>query len=52
MQIDDGCVVLNKTPGAGIEFDESYLKSHPLPTRPLKTLGALYGRAQDAGLLG
>ena len=52
MQIEDGCVVLNKTPGAGIEFDESYLESHALPTRPLKTLGAVYGRAQDAGLLG
>lgn len=52
MQIEDGCVVLNKTPGAGIEFNESYLESHALPDRPLKTLGALYGRADDAGLLG
>lgn len=52
MQIEDGCVVLNKTPGAGIEFDESYLESHALPTRPLKTLGTVYARAQDAGLLG
>ena len=52
MQIEDGCVVLNKTSGAGIEFDEIYLESHALPARPLKTLGAVYGRAQDAGLLG
>jgi len=52
MQIEDGCVLLNKTPGAGIEFNESCLASHPLPNRPLKTLGALYGRAIDAGLLG
>jgi L-alanine-DL-glutamate epimerase-like enolase superfamily enzyme len=52
MRIEDGCVVLNKTPGAGIEFDESYLKSHPLPARPLNILGTVYRRAPDAGLLG
>lgn len=52
MQIEDGCVVLNETPGAGIEFDEKYLESHPIPNRPLNTLGAVYARAKDAGLLG
>lgn len=52
MQIEDGCIVLNKTPGAGIEFDEGYLESHALPTRPMKILGSVYGRAQDAGLVG
>lgn len=52
MQIEDGCIVLNKTPGAGIEFDEKYLASHAPSTQPMKMLGTVYGRAEDAGLVG
>lgn len=52
MQIEDGCIVLNKTPGAGIEFDEKYLASHSPSTQPMKMLGTVYGRAEDAGLVG
>ncbi|MFM9151508.1 MAG: mandelate racemase/muconate lactonizing enzyme family protein [Candidatus Planktophila sp.] len=52
MEIEDGCIVLNKTPGAGIEFDEKYLASHAPTSRPMKMLGSIYGRANDAGLLG
>jgi L-alanine-DL-glutamate epimerase-like enolase superfamily enzyme len=52
MQIEDGCIVLNKTPGAGIEFDEKYLESHAPSNKPLKMLANIYGRAEDAGLLG
>jgi L-alanine-DL-glutamate epimerase-like enolase superfamily enzyme len=52
MEIEDGCIVLNQTPGAGIEFDEKYLASHALPERPMKMLANVYGRAEDAGLLG
>lgn len=52
MQVEDGCIVLNKTPGAGIEFDEKYLATHAPSTRPMKMLGTVYGRAEDAGLLG
>lgn len=52
MQIEDGCIVLNNTPGAGIEFDEKYLGSHGPSTKPKKMLATVYGRAEDAGLLG
>jgi L-alanine-DL-glutamate epimerase-like enolase superfamily enzyme len=52
MQIEDGCIVLNNTPGAGIEFDEKYLASHGPSTKPKKMLATVYGRAEDAGLLG
>jgi len=52
MQIEDGCIVLNKTPGAGIEFDEKYLASHAPSNKPMKMLANIYGRAEDAGLLG
>ncbi len=52
MQVEDGCIVLNKTPGAGIEFDEKYLASHAPSNKPLKMLANIYGRAEDAGLLG
>ena len=52
MQIEDGCIVLNETPGAGIEFNEGYLESHAPPAQPLKSLGTVYGRAPDAGLVG
>ena len=52
MQIEDGCIVLNNTPGAGIEFDEKYLASHGSSTKPKKMLATVYGRAEDAGLLG
>ena len=52
MQIEDGCIVLTNTPGAGIEFDEKYLASHGLSTKPKKMLATVYGRAEDAGLLG
>ena len=52
MQIEDGCIVLNNTPGAGIEFDEKYLASHAPSNKPMKMLANVYGRAEDAGLLG
>ena len=52
MEIEDGCIVLNQTPGAGIEFDEKYLASNAPSSRPMKMLGAIYGRADDAGLVG
>ena len=52
MDIEDGCIILNKTPGAGIEFDEKYLASHGPENRPVKRLGTVYGRAEDAGLVG
>ena len=52
MEIEDGCIVLNKTPGAGIEFDEKYLASHGPSDKPKKMLATVYGRAEDAGLLG
>jgi L-alanine-DL-glutamate epimerase-like enolase superfamily enzyme len=52
MEIEDGCIVLNKTPGAGIEFDEKYLATHAPSNKPLKMLANVYGRAEDAGLLG
>jgi L-alanine-DL-glutamate epimerase-like enolase superfamily enzyme len=52
MQIEEGCIVLNNTPGAGIEFDEKYLASHGSSTKPRKMLATVYGRAEDAGLLG
>ena len=52
MQIEDGCIVLNNTPGAGIEFDEKYLASHAPSNKPMKMLANIYGRAEDAGLLG
>ena len=52
MQIEDGCIVLNNTPGAGIEFDERYLASHGPSNKPKKMLATVYGRAEDAGLLG
>ena len=52
MEVEDGCVVLNNTPGAGIEFDEKYLASHGPSTKPKKMLATVYGRAEDAGLLG
>ena len=52
MQIEEGCIVLNSTPGAGIEFDEKYLASHGPSTKPKKMLATVYGRAEDAGLLG
>ena len=52
LQIEDGCIVLNNTPGAGIEFDEKYLASHAPSAKPMKMLGSVYGRAEDAGLLG
>ena len=52
MEIEDGCIVLNHTPGAGIEFDEKYLATHAPSKKPLKMLANVYGRAEDAGLLG
>jgi len=52
LQIEDGCIVLNNTPGAGIEFDEKYLASHAPSVKPMKMLGSVYGRAEDAGLIG
>jgi L-alanine-DL-glutamate epimerase-like enolase superfamily enzyme len=52
MEIEDGCIVLNQTPGAGIEFNEKFLASHAPSARPMKMLGAIYGRATDAGLVG
>ena len=52
MEVEDGCVVLSNTPGAGIEFDEKYLASHGPSTKPKKMLATVYGRAEDAGLLG
>jgi L-alanine-DL-glutamate epimerase-like enolase superfamily enzyme len=52
MDIEDGCIILNKTPGAGIEFDEKYLASNGPENRPVKRLGTVYGRAEDAGLVG
>ena len=52
MQIEEGCIVLNNTPGAGIEFDEKYLASHGPSIKPKKMLATVYGRAEDAGLLG
>jgi hypothetical protein len=52
MQIEDGCIVLNNTPGAGIEFDEKYLASHGPSNKPMKMLASVYGRAEDAGLVG
>jgi L-alanine-DL-glutamate epimerase-like enolase superfamily enzyme len=52
LDIEDGCIVLNNTPGAGIEFDEKYLESHAPSAQPTKRLGTVYGRAKDAGLLG
>jgi len=52
MEVEDGCVVLNNTPGAGIEFDEKYLASHGPSDKPKKMLATVYGRAEDAGLLG
>jgi len=52
MEIEDGFIVLNKTPGAGIEFDEKYLASHAPSDKPMKMLANVYGRAEDAGLLG
>jgi len=52
MEIEDGFIVLNKTPGAGIEFDEKYLASHAPSEKPMKMLANVYGRAEDAGLLG
>jgi len=52
MEIEDGCIVLNQTPGAGIEFDEKYLATHAPSNKPLKMLSNVYGRAEDAGLLG
>jgi L-alanine-DL-glutamate epimerase-like enolase superfamily enzyme len=52
LQIEDGCIVLNNTPGAGIEFDEKYLASHAPSAKPMKMLGSVYGRAEDAGLIG
>lgn len=52
MEIEDGCIVLNNTPGAGIEFDEMYLAAHAPSAQPTKRLGTMYGRAEDAGLLG
>jgi len=52
MEIEDGCIVLNKTPGAGIEFDEKYLATHAPSNKPLKMLANVYGRAEDAGLVG
>ena len=52
LEIEDGCIVLNNTPGAGIEFDEKYLASHAPSTQPTKRLGTVYGRAEDAGLIG
>ena len=52
MQIEDGHIILNKTPGAGIEFDEKYLATHSPTAQPIKMLGSVYGRADDAGLLG
>jgi len=52
LDIENGCIVLNNTPGAGIEFDEKYLETHAPSTQPTKRLGTVYGRAKDAGLLG
>ena len=52
MQIEDGCIVLNQTPGAGIEFDQKYLENHAPSNKPMKMLANVYGRAEDAGLLG
>jgi L-alanine-DL-glutamate epimerase-like enolase superfamily enzyme len=52
MEIEDGFIVLNKTPGAGIEFDKKYLASHAPSDKPMKMLANVYGRAEDAGLLG
>jgi hypothetical protein len=52
MEIEDGCIVLNQTPGAGIEFDEKYLATHAQSNKPLKMLSNVYGRAEDAGLVG
>lgn len=52
MQIEEGHVVLNDTPGAGIEFDMGYLDAHRPVAAPTRTLGAVYMRAGDAGWLG
>ena len=52
MEIEDGCIVLNQTPGAGIEFDEKYLATHAPSNKPMKMLASVYGRAEDAGLIG
>jgi L-alanine-DL-glutamate epimerase-like enolase superfamily enzyme len=52
MQIEDGCIVLNQTPGAGIEFDQKYLEANAPSNKPMKMLANVYGRAEDAGLLG
>lgn len=52
MEIEDGYIVLNTTPGAGIEFDEKYLESHAPSSKPMKMLANVYGRAEDAGLVG
>ena len=52
MEIEDGCIVLNKTPGAGIEFDEKYLAAYAPSDKPMKMLANVYGRAEDAGLVG
>ncbi|HTW99765.1 MAG TPA: mandelate racemase/muconate lactonizing enzyme family protein [Acidimicrobiales bacterium] len=52
LPIEDGCIVLNDTPGAGISFNRLYIESHQPIERPARTLAAVYARADDAGLLG
>jgi len=52
MQIEDGCIVLNNTPGAGIGFDEKYLASHGPSDKPMKMMPLVFGQADNAGLVG
>lgn len=51
-EIADGAVVLGDKPGSGIEFDEAKLEAFATDGASGPTLGTVYGRAPDAGLVG
>lgn len=50
--IEDGQIMLGDRPGSGIEFDPDMLDKHHVQTPRASTLGTVYRRASDAGLVG
>lgn len=51
-EIRDGFLILNDTPGAGVEFDAQALERHRVAGASRTTLAAAYARAGDAGQVG
>jgi L-alanine-DL-glutamate epimerase-like enolase superfamily enzyme len=50
--IVDGQIVLGDRPGSGLEFDPDMLGKHRVEAPRASTLGTVYRRAPDAGLIG